>query len=294
MPTAGPRSADSLAREALRGNPDMILVAGGDGTLNEAINGVVPSVIPVGIVPMGTANVLGCELGIARRLETAVRLIPKCLPERVAVGRLCNAEGEERYFLLMAGVGLDAMIVYDISASLKAATGKLAYWLGGFSHLTRPLRQFQTNVNGTTVKCGFALASRVRNYGGDLEIASGASLLENHFETVLFRGRNPIRYMVYFLAVAGRVLPRIPGISIEKATRMDFTRHEDRRIYVQVDGEFAGHLPASVEIVPDALTLLVPPGFRARFGYPTRDSVDCEAEAPVARPSTAPHRRTAT
>ena len=257
--------AASLAREAVGRNPDLILVAGGDGTLNEAINGIVPSTVPVGIIPLGTANVLGCELGIGRNVEQAVRAIPKYVPRRVAAGLLRNAEGEERYFLLMAGVGLDAIIVYSISDSLKAAVGKLAYWIGGFSHLTRRLRQFRTTVNGQTVKCGFTLASRVRNYGGDLEIACGANLLENDFEAVLFRGRNPIRYMVYFTAVVARVLPRVPGITVERAKRIEFSGAEGQSIYVQVDGELAGHLPASVEIVPDALTLLVPPAFGGRL-----------------------------
>lgn len=244
---------------------DLILVAGGDGTINEVINGVTPSRVPVGIVPAGTANVLACELGIGRRYKQAVHLIPQCVPERVALGRLRNAEGEERFFLLMAGVGLDAEIVYNINATLKAWTGKIAYWVGGISHLLRYLSQFETAVHGRTVRCGFALASRVKNYGGDLEIARGANLLEDDFEAVLFQGRNPIRYMVYFLGVVAGLHPRMRGISVERARRLDFSAPEDSRIYIQVDGEFAGHLPASIEIVPDALSLLVPADFRNRM-----------------------------
>ncbi len=242
----------------------MILVAGGDGTINEVINGVTPSRIPVGIVPAGTANVLACELGLGTRYEKAVETISQCVPERVALGRLRNAEGEDRYFLLMAGVGLDAEIVYRISAPLKAWAGKGAYWVGGLSHAFRGVSQFDAKAGGRTTRCGFVLASRVRNYGGDLEIARGANLLQDDFEVVLFRGRNPLRYGVYFAAVVGGFLPRIPGIQVERATRAEFTAPEDSRIYVQVDGEFAGHLPASIEIVPDALSLLVPADFRAR------------------------------
>ena len=243
---------------------DLILVAGGDGTINEVINGVAPSRVPVGIVPAGTANVLACELGISRRYQQAVHSIPQCVQERVALGRLRNAEGEERFFLMMVGVGLDAEIVYNINATLKAWTGKFAYWVGGFSHLLKYLSQFDTTVQGRTVRCGFALASRVKNYGGDLEIARGANLLEDDFEAVLFQGRNPIRYMVYFLGVVAGLHPRMKGICVERARRMEFSAPGDARIYIQVDGEFAGHLPASIEIVPDALSLLVPADFRNR------------------------------
>jgi YegS/Rv2252/BmrU family lipid kinase len=262
--TTGPRTAGQLARKAVEEDVDLILVAGGDGTINEVINGVAPSHVPVGLIPAGTANVLASELGLGTRLESAVREIPKCVPQRIALGLLRPVEGEQRYFISMAGAGLDARIVYDVSAPLKAAVGKLAYWAGGFSHLVRPIPQFETALHCETIRCGFALASRVKNYGGDLEIACGANLLEDEFEVVLFQGRNPLRYMMYFLAVVVRVLPRMRGIKIENATRLQLNAPEDTRIYVQVDGELAGHLPASIEIVPDALSVLVPADFRNR------------------------------
>jgi len=262
--TTGPRTAEACARRAVDENVDMILVAGGDGTVNEVINGVTPSRIPVGIVPAGTANVLACELGLGTHYRRAVGMVSQCVPERVALGRLRNAEGEERYFLLMAGVGLDAEIVYRLSGPLKAWAGKAAYWIAGFAHALRWVSQFDAKAAGQNMRCGYALASRVRNYGGDLEIARGANLLEDDFEIVLFRGRNPLRYGIYFAGVLGGFLPHIRGIRVERATRAEFTAPEDSRIYVQVDGEFAGHLPASIEIVPDALSLLVPDDFRAR------------------------------
>lgn len=263
VPTTGPRMAGDLARKAVQEDADLILVAGGDGTINEVVNGVAPSYTPLAIIPAGTANVLACELGIGTRYERAVRNIPLCVPERIALGKLRNAAGE-RWFISMAGVGLDAIIVYNLNAALKAATGKFAYWLGGFSHITRPLRQFEARLHGRTVRCGFVLASRVRNYGGDLEIACGANLLDDDFEVVLFEGRNPLRYMAYFLAVIGKMLPRMKGITVERTTRVEFSAPEDTRIYIQIDGEFSGHLPASVEIVPDALSILVPADFRGR------------------------------
>jgi diacylglycerol kinase family enzyme len=277
--TTGPRTAEACARRAVDENVDMILVAGGDGTINEVINGIAPSRIPVGIVPAGTANVLACEVGLGTSYQKAVRMVSRCVPERVALGRLRNAEGEERYFLLMAGVGLDAEIVYNLGAGLKSWAGKAAYWIAGFAHVLGWVSQFDAKAGGQTMRCGFALASRVRNYGGDLEIARGANLLEDDFEIVLFRGRNPLRYGIYFAGVLGGFLPRIRGVQVERATRAEFTAPEDSRIYVQVDGEFAGHLPASIEIVPDALSLLVPADFRART--PARVLVGANLHVPT-------------
>jgi diacylglycerol kinase (ATP) len=118
-------------------------------------------------------------------------------------------------------------------------------------------------IEGQVFRAGFALVGRVRNYGGDLEIAPTISLLEEEFEVVLFEGENSFRYLKYMLGVVTRRLQGMRGVTILRARRAAFSAPTDPRIHVQVDGEYAGELPATVEIVPQALTLLMPPGFRA-------------------------------
>jgi diacylglycerol kinase family enzyme len=163
-----------------------------------------------------------------------------------------------RYFLMMAGVGLDATIVAKVNPTLKARTGKLAYWSAGFGEFFRTVGQFQVSVDGGQRRCGFALVSRVRNYGGDLEIASGASLLSGDFEVVLFEGSNPLRYAAYLTAVILRQAQSMPGVHTLRANRIEFSGEA----HLQFDGEYGGRLPASFEMVPDALTLLVPSEYR--------------------------------
>ena len=163
----------------------------------------------------------------------------------------------------MAGVGLDAQIVYRLSLPLKARIGKMAYWLAGWSMLGRQLAEFDVEVDGEKRACSFALMSKVRNYGGDFEIARHVSLFDNRFELVLFEGRSSLRYVKY---LAGLILNRVEGMKGVSVTRTRGARvliAEDARVYVQVDGEFAGRLPAEIRIVPDAITLLVPPEYRA-------------------------------
>src|SRR4029078_9204442 len=127
-----------------------------------------------------------------------------------------------RYFLLMSGAGLDANIVYEVSAGLKNAVGKLAYWAAGFSRFFRRVEELGVQVDGAQVHtCGFALISRVRNYGGDLEIASGASLHDDHFEVVLFEGSNPLRYAWYMLNVAVKRVQRIAGVTVLRAQHVE-------------------------------------------------------------------------
>jgi diacylglycerol kinase (ATP) len=272
LPTSGPGAATALARDAVKDDIDLVLVAGGDGTINEVINGMVNSHVPLAILPAGTANVLAVELGIGTKIEPAARLIKQCVPERIALGRVHTNLGS-RYFGLMAGVGLDAHIVYTVNAKLKATLGKGAYWIGGFSQALRLVPQFDVVINGERRCCGFALASRVRNYGGDLTLAANASLLESDFETVLFEGRNPLKYAFYLLGALAGALESFRGIHVDRSRVIEIPEARDRRIYVQVDGEYAGHLPARIEIVEDALTLLMPTDARTRLALKVSEAM---------------------
>ena len=242
-----------MAQQAAQENADLVLVLGGDGTVNEAVQGLAHSTIPVGVLPGGTANVLAMELRLGSRPETAARRLAEFEPRRIALGRITGEFGS-RYFLLMAGAGLDATIVYQVSLGLKNAAGKVAYWAAGLSHLTRNVEQLQVQVDGKTHVCGFALVSRVRNYGGDLEIATGASLHDDDFEVVLFEGSHPLRYAWYMLNVAARRVQRTSGVRVLRANSIKILSQAP----VQIDGEFLGRQTASIEIVPAAIELLLP------------------------------------
>ncbi len=265
-PTTGPGTAAGIARRAIEDGAGLILACGGDGTVNEVAEGMIHSQVPLGVLPAGTANVLAVEISLDRTLSGAARHLPECVPRRIAVGRVwTNGGADSRHFLLMAGAGLDAQIVYRLNAALKDRAGKLAYWLSGVQLGARRLPQFEVTVEGVRSTCSFALVSRVRNYGGDFSIARDVSLLDDRFEVVLFQGRYALRYLPYLAGlVAGRVTA-MPGVSVYRAREVCCQAPEDAHAYVQVDGEYAGRLPARMEMVPDALTLLLPPAYVRRF-----------------------------
>jgi YegS/Rv2252/BmrU family lipid kinase len=268
VPTQGPGTAGAIARRHIAEGAELILAAGGDGTINEIAEGVVFSEVPLGILPAGTANVLANEMGMGSGLERAALRVTECIPTRISVGRLLCMNGSERsrIFLLMAGIGLDAKIVYNLNLPLKARIGKLAYYIGGFSLVGRHLDEFEVVVEGRRLTCSFALISKVRNYGGDLEIAQHTSLLDDRFEVVLFEGRSSFRYLKYLAHVAAGKLAGVKGVSLIRSTVACMSGTADRRVYIQVDGEYAGHLPARVEMVPDALTLLMPEAYIRKSG----------------------------
>jgi diacylglycerol kinase (ATP) len=259
-PTTGPHTAGAIAREQIGRGADLILVAGGDGTINEAAEGIIGSTVPLGILPCGTANVLAVEAGIGLDPWRAARHLHELKPRRIAVGHVVCEEGRvSRHFLLMAGVGLDAHIVYNVNAAIKARAGKFAYWLAGWSLLGKRLVQLEVEIGGGRQKCSFVLLSRVRNYGGDFEIAKSVRLTDDTFEAVMFEGDTTVPYVKYFAAMAMNRLQRMKGVEILRVKHAKISGQE--KAYVQVDGEYAGRLPAEIEIVPDALTLLLPEAY---------------------------------
>jgi diacylglycerol kinase family enzyme len=261
-PTTGPNMAGAMARAQIAGGADLIVVAGGDGTINEAAEGIIGTQVPLGILPAGTANVLATEMQLGGSLEKVARRLGDLRPRRISVGHItCDGGRVARHFLLMAGVGLDAHVVYKLNAALKARTGKFAYWVAGWSLLGRRLAEFDVEIAGERRKCSFALLSKVRNYGGDFEIARNVTLLHDQFEVVLFEGGSSTRYVKYFAGMALNRLSGMRGVTVVRADRVKISPADERQARVQIDGELGGILPAEIRIVPDALTLLAPDGY---------------------------------
>lgn len=211
----------------------------------------------LGVLPGGTANVFAMETGLGSRLPRATHRLVESVERRIALGRFSNNQGD-RYFLLLGGVGFDASVVLDVNSELKAKTGKFAYWVAGFAQTFKRVGQFDARVNGTRKQSGFVLVSRVRNYGGDMEIASRASLLRDDFQVVMFEGSHPLRYASYLVAVGVHCLGLLPGVTDLHTDSVECSADAP----VQLDGEYAGRTPGRFGIEKDALSVLLPAGYR--------------------------------
>jgi diacylglycerol kinase family enzyme len=253
--------AGGLAREHIGRGADLIVVAGGDGTINEVAEGVIGTPVPMAILPVGTANVLATEMKLGGTSEQAARRLGELRPRRISAGHATLDGGKGRHFLLMAGAGLDAHVVSRVNTALKARTGKFAYWVAGWSLVGRRLPEFDVEIEGQTRRCSFALLSKVRNYGGDFEIARSVTLLDDRFEVVMFEGSSATRYVKYFAGMAFNRLKGMPGVTVVRAAEVKLTPAGGRQVHLQIDGELAGTAPAVIRIVPEALTLLVPEGY---------------------------------
>jgi len=257
-PTEAANQAGALAQEAVAAGCDLLLAAGGDGTINEAVNGLAGTRTVFGALPAGTANVLANEVGLPNRPDHAAKYLLDAVPTRISLGALDVPGKPRRYFVLMAGVGLDARIVNELDLTLKKKVGKLAYWHGGMRQLGRSVERFLVRIDGREMDASFVLATRVRNYGGDFEIARNIRITDPDFEIVVFQRHEWHDYLRFLGAVVANRLSRTDGVMVCRATKAEFMALPEQPVHIQTDGEALGLIPATITAVPDALTLLLP------------------------------------
>jgi len=260
--TDGPGAAEGIAREAAGAARQMVIACGGDGTLNEVVNGLAGSHVPLALLPAGTANVLAKELGLPWNIERAAALIQASQLRRIALGSVTTHSqgGGKRYFLSVGGAGPDGAIVPAVSHGLKNHTGTLAYWAEGFRQLVRyKFPRFRVIVDGKSIEATLVVVGRTKHYGGPFKITTEADLYGTDFELMICTMRTRWLYLSYLpLLWTGR----LRGARHTKFLHCSTVRCEPIGgvpAYLQVDGEGAGLLPAEFKIAPDALTLVVPP-----------------------------------
>jgi len=251
-PTCGPNDASRIVRQAAFEGYELIIVNGGDGTINEALQGLVGTNLPLAIWPGGTANVLAHELGLPSKPEQIANIIARGRLKRVTVGR-----AGDRYFLLMTGIGLDASIVSRVSNKLKRYAGKIAFWVTGLNHLfTWKPEVFTVDVDGQKFPATFAAIGNSRSYGGGFKVTPLARLDEEYLDVCIFSSRSKLDYIRYLLACAVGYQVKMKDVVYRKVKSVYV--NSAHKPLVQVDGELLGRLPIKVVAVPSAVSLVVP------------------------------------
>jgi diacylglycerol kinase (ATP) len=250
-PTERPQHATQLA--ALAG-ARLVVAAGGDGTVNEVANGLETDAT-LGILPLGTANVLARELGLPLNAEAACKRIIAGKERRIDIGIATDRKGRERRFTCMAGMGFDAHVVNEVTPRLKRYLKILAFPLAAFKvYLEGDLPPLHVMHGEDTYVTQFAIVANGQYYGGDFRVAEDAALATGRFEVVL------VDRVVHLLRpdLLTRILVRKP---LDRSMR-SFTARELRatapgaQAPVQLDGEVWGRLPMSFRIEPGALRVV--------------------------------------
>lgn len=225
--------------------PPLIIAVGGDGTINTVINGMAPQGATLGVIPLGTANVLAWELGI-RSIEAALKRIVSGRLRPFTVGEATTAEGSRR-FLLMAGIGLDAAAVAGVRPGEKARLGKLAYLLSGLRQLRDWDRSTITISDGQrNERCHSVIISNACHYGGPYRLAPGAEIFAPQLEVLPFQF--PTRRSFFRTAlplVFGRAAASA-GWQLREGT-LTITGGKA----VQLDGDSFGNGPLTIRLLPD-------------------------------------------
>jgi diacylglycerol kinase (ATP) len=253
--TQRPGHAEALAREAACGGASMVVAAGGDGTIAEVANGLLGSSACLGVIPLGTANVLAHEL--------ALPFEPRAVAAALAFGRtrplwpgLAQSADESRLFVQMLGVGFDAHVVHHLSIALKRAIGRGSYVCQTLRELAvysfPPVR---LRLDGAETQAASVIVSKGRLYGGQFLLAPAACATEPGFSVVLFDRSGVAAALMYGAALPLNLLARAPGVRHVRARRIDFIGNET--VPAQADGDAAGWTPISVTDAPAAIPVVV-------------------------------------
>jgi diacylglycerol kinase (ATP) len=263
--TSDPHDATHIAKE-VAGEADIIVAVGGDGTINEIVNGMSARRVRdaltgrttrplLGIVPAGTVNVLALELGIPSQVAKACRIIAEGTTMTLDLGKVNG-----RWFVLMMGAGIDALTIHNIDPKAKKRFRELAFVSTGVkAGLAGPPTEFLVRIGDEEHRATFFVAGNSRYYAGRLGVTPKADPTDGRLDLMLFRGTKRSSLAAFWLAV-----PTALHLQNDKVLYLCGERAEllpldpEQVVWFQTDGELAGWLPATVEIDPHALDVLVP------------------------------------
>jgi YegS/Rv2252/BmrU family lipid kinase len=255
--TTGRGDAEAIARSFgdVPPAPDLLVVAGGDGTINEAVNGLLSNgnaASPLAILPLGTANVLAAEIGLGTAPPVVARTIAEGTASHAYVG-LANG----RCFTAMAGVGFDAHVVANVDLRIKRRLGKAAYVLESLRQLFRfRFPRYRVTVDGQSFEAASVIVAKGHYYAGRYVCALEARLDEPVFHVCLFERGGRWNAVRYALALALNRLPRLADFRIVRGRVVTIDGPPGDP--VQGDGDIIAHLPVRIEIAPQRLRLIVP------------------------------------
>jgi diacylglycerol kinase (ATP) len=245
--------AETLARHAANEGFEKIVAAGGDGTINEVVNGLAGSRAMLGLLPIGTVNVFATELGLPMHdLQLCWDII---CGDQTRLVDLPNANG--KYFVQLAGVGLDAQAVKETSLALKRSFGPLSYLISAAQIAARkPPRLLVESENIPNFEGSFVLVGNGRHYGGPFPFFKHAVLDDGLLDVVAFKQLGYLEIIKYLQDVFFSSEIRLPEVEYFQTRRLRITSDQD--VPVELDGELVGSCPVEFEVRENKLRVLAP------------------------------------
>jgi diacylglycerol kinase (ATP) len=251
-PTQAEGSVVHQVREMVQEKPDLIVIWGGDGTINEVVNGMFGTGIPLGFLPGGTANLMVRELTIPVNVPKAIRVIGTDNRRLISVG-----QANDRYFLLMVGVGFDSAVIQNVNLSIKRKLGKLAFGISAIhTAVNYRFPQFQVQFDGQNTDCVFAVICNARHYAAYFVLTPDADISDDYLYLCLFKDPGLARLFEYAFHALRRTHIQLPSVQVIRTKQILVTGTEG--VAVQADGELVGSLPIKFSIHPRSLEVFCP------------------------------------
>jgi diacylglycerol kinase family enzyme len=234
---------------------DAILAAGGDGTIRQVAASLIGTGTPLGIVPVGTGNVLAHEIG----LSPEARIIADMLLGGPVVQAVC-ARANDEPFLLMAGAGFDGRVIAALDHRLKSHVGKAAYAAPMLGALAHPVDTLTVTIDGTDHEASWAVIANARHYGGNFVMARGTGIRERGLQAILFKARNRGELVSQLMALAMGALDERSAShgDVELLPCLRATVTAQKPVPTQIDGDAFGSTPLQIEAGSADLHLIVP------------------------------------
>ena len=245
--------AETIARRAAAEGFETIVAAGGDGTINEVVNGMAGTNSALGLLPMGTVNVFALELGIpANNLGFCWNIIQQQKTRLIDMPR-----ANTKYFVQLAGVGLDAQVVTETSRAFKRSFGPLSYLVSAAQIAARrpPLLRIDS-ANAVTETGSFVLVGNGRLYGGRFPFFKNAVLDDGLLDVVVFKQLGYLEIIKYLQNVVFTSSIHLPEVEYFQTEKLRVT--SDEEVPVEIDGELIGQCPVEFQIEKQTLRVLVP------------------------------------
>ncbi len=262
--TAAPGDARRLAAEAVGEGFDLVVAAGGDGTVNETLNGLgdAPDGFArarLGVLPLGTINVFARELGLPLRLERAWEILLRGRETRIDLPRAEFSENgvrQQRYFVQLAGAGWDARAIELVDWSHKKKIGPLAYVIAGLKALRERQPKITVGAGGQIVTGEFVLVGNGHFYGGSVSAFPQADLRDGVLDICILPRLN---WWTLMRCAPGLLMNRKPPASVAQFIQAaQFDLAGEPKTAFELDGEWVGHLPATFSVERERLRVVVP------------------------------------
>jgi YegS/Rv2252/BmrU family lipid kinase len=244
--------AEMMARRGVEEGFDKIVAAGGDGTINEVVNGLAGTTATLGLLPIGTMNVFATELGLpVHDLELCWEIV-----RRESTRTVDLPKANQKFFVQLAGVGLDAQVVKETSAQLKRSFGPLSYLISAAQIAARQPPRLFIHSDGEVKEGSFVLVGNGRLYGGPFPFFKHAVMDDGLLDVVVFKSLGYLEIIKYLQDVVFSDDIRVPEIDYFQTSQLRV--ESNQAVPVELDGELVGNCPVEFSVKDSSLRVLVP------------------------------------